>query len=511
MQSTTLANAVAPLVLAIDIGTSSVRALLFDASARQIDHTESQHPWSLTETVDGGLVGDSDFLVSLVCQTIDECLDRVKPRAADIGAVGVSSFWHSLQCLDEDRRPVGPLLMWIDNRSRAEANRLREDVDRATRMRRETGCRPHSSYWPAKLEWLANIDPVMTKRASSRVSFADYLMFRLCGELLTSVAMASGTGLLDVRRCEWHGGIASRFGVTVDSLPELVDREQKLPALLPTYRQRWPQLANVPWFPAIGDGAAANVGAGCVGADRIAMTIGTSAAMRIIVPQDVELVETPAALWEYRLDRHHRVLGGALSNGGNVTAWLADLLAGESLESLTREADLNVQPDGHGLIWLPFLAGERSPSWNDDAFGTLLGLRFATTKPEIFRAALEGISYRLAMVYDDLRRIASSVHEVHANGGAALNSPLWMSIIADTFNHRIDAMDADAEVSARGAAICALTAIGEWESVRPGTIQSELSFEPEPQNHPTYRRALERQIAYEKAITAIQWQHLRAE
>jgi gluconokinase len=205
------------------------------------------------------------------------------------------------------------------------------------------------------------------------------------------------------------------------------------------------------------------------------------------------------------------VLGGALSNGGNVTAWLADLLAGESLESLTREADLNVQPDGHGLIWLPFLAGERSPSWNDDAFGTLLGLRFATTKPEIFRAALEGISYRLAMVYDDLRRIASSVHEVHANGGAALNSPLWMSIIADTFNHRIDAMDADAEVSARGAAICALTAIGEWESVRPETIQSELSFEPEPQNHPTYRRALERQIAYEKAITAIQWQHLRAE
>jgi gluconokinase len=240
------------------------------------------------------------------------------------------------------------------------------------------------------------------------------------------------------------------------------------------------------------------------------MTIGTSAAMRIVVPQEAELGETPAALWEYRLDREYRVLGGALSNGGNVTAWLAGLLGGEDLESLTSEADLNVPPDGHGLTWLPFFAGERSPSWNDEAFGTLLGLRFATTKPEIFRAALEGISYRLAMVYDDLKQIASDDHEVHANGGAALNSPLWMSIIADTFNHRIDAMDAEAEISARGAAICALTALGELQSVRPARIESNVSYAADAGSHKIYRRALERQVAYERAITAVQAQQLHA-
>jgi gluconokinase len=507
MQSTTLADSVAPLVLAIDIGTSSVRALLFDARARQIEHTESQHPWKLAETSDGGLTGDSDFLFDLVCQTIDECLERSKPRSADIGAVGVTSFWHSLQGLDTNRKPAGPLLMWIDNRSRSDAHRLREDMELATRMRRETGCRPHSSYWPAKIEWLRRTAPEVNRQTAYRVSFTDYAMNRLTGELSTSVAMASGTGLLDVRQCEWHPDLSERFGVSVTSLPAIVDRDQQLRGLLPQYRRRWPQLAAIPWFPAIGDGAAANVGAGCVGVDRIAMTIGTSAAMRIIVPQDIALTDAPAALWEYRLDRGHRVLGGALSNGGNVIAWLANLMSGQDLESLTREAELSVGPDSHGLTWLPFFAGERSPSWNDEAFGTLLGLRFSTSSAEIFRAALEGISYRLALVYDDLKRIASPKHEVHANGGAALNSPLWMSIISDTFGHPIDAMDADAEISARGAAICALTAINEWQALRPATFPSELSFEPDPAHYAIYRSALARQVAYERAIDSIHVQH----
>jgi gluconokinase len=502
MQSISLASAEAPLVLAIDIGTSSVRALLFDAQARQIDSTESQTGWELTHTADDGLVADADALVDLVVHTIDVALNQIGARTSDIGAVGVTSFWHSMLALDERQRASGPLYMWIDNRSKTQAHELREDESLAARMRTETGCRPHSSYWPSKLHWLRGSQPQAARNVNKWVSFSDYLMLRLTGELSTSVCMASGTGLLDIRTCTWHVDIAREFGIDVSALPPLVDRTDPVAPLRSEFAVRWPSLATVPWYPALGDGAAANVGSGCVGSDRIALTIGTSAAMRVIVSSDDP---APSALWEYRLDRNQRVIGGALSNGGNVTRWIADLVAGGDMEQISSAAE-SILADGHGLTWLPFFAGERSPSWNDDAFASLLGMRFATTNAEIFRAALEGTAYRLAAVYDDLRSVAAPDHEIHANGGAALNSPLWMQIIADTFGHNLDAMDADAEVSARGAAVSALNVLGVWKSLRPGKIVSSLSIEPDAERHRKYQQARARQAAYETAVNRAQEQ-----
>lgn len=502
MQAVSLSDARAPLVLAIDIGTSSVRALMFDADGNQIEESESQTSWNLTETEDSGLTADADALVELVCSTIDATLDNAASRTGDIAAVGCSSFWHSMLGLDISQQPCTALYMWIDNRSKADAHQLREDPDLSATMRNETGCRPHSSYWPAKLSWLRRNDPTLIDKVRHWVSFTDYLMYRLTGELTTSICMASGTGLLDIRSCEWHETLAQRFGVDLSSLPPLIDRTESLPPLLDEYRQRWQALASVPWYPALGDGAAANLGSGCVGSDRIAMTIGTSAAMRIIVP--AEGPASPVPLWEYRLDQELRVVGGALSNGGNVTRWLANVIASGDIESLSNEASKSGEPDDHGLTWLPFFAGERSPSWNDEAFGSLLGLRFSTTRADIFRAALEGTAYRLAAVYDELKSIAGAIHEIHANGGAALNSPLWMSIIASSFGHSIEAMDADAEVSARGAAISALNAVGELPRLRPATIDSRAMYEPKPDHGPIYAAARTRQTSYEDAVNSVQ-------
>lgn len=504
MKSVSLQAARSPLVLALDIGTSSVRALLFDADARQVETTESQTTWELEATADGGLTADARELVDLVCKTIDRTLKNFTSRVDDIAGVGCSSFWHSLLALDDAHEPVGPLYMWIDNRSHVDANALRAHGDLARRMRSETGCRPHSSYWPAKLVWLARTNLDLFKRAGHWVSFTDYLGFRLTNHLTTSVSMASGTGLLDIATSTWHESIAGRFGIKIETLPALMGRLDPCPPLSDEYRKRWPALAEIPWYPALGDGAAANVGAGCVGTDRIAMTIGTSAAMRLIVPSDTITETTPIPLWEYRLDRSHHVIGGALSNGGNVTRWIADVMAGGDIEGLSSEAEKITTPDSHGLTWLPFFAGERSPSWNDEAFGSLLGLRFSTTRAEIFRAALEGTAYRLAAIYEQLKRIANPVHEIHANGGAALNSPLWMSIIADTFGQRLNAMDADAEVSARGAAVSVLNAIGILPDLRPKTIESSATYQPDADYYAIYQQAQHRQTAYESAIDHVQ-------
>jgi gluconokinase len=502
MHSLAIEDARSPFVLAIDIGSSSVRTLIYDANGDRIDASEAQLEHRLHTTSDGGSFADARQLFSLMCDALDQTVAFAGARARDIAAVGTSCFWHGLLGLDASGEPVTPVLMWGDKRSAAQAATIRTDTDLANTMLRETGCRAHSSYWPAKLRWLQESGESDISPVRFWVSLTDYIAQQLTGITTGSISMASGTGLLNIDSNDWDRSLLPHFGVEIDQLPPLLDRTDLLPVLKPEFQQRWPVLATTPWFPAIGDGAAANLGAGCVGDQRIAVTIGTSAAMRMILKGDHRHPAWPQSLWIYRLDSQHRVVGGALSNGGNAMTWLADRLAGGDIAAITAEAG-TVAPDGHGLTSLPFFAGERSPSWNDDAFASFLGLRLATTRGDIFRATLEGTAYRLAAIYQDLRTIAQTTHEIHANGGAALNSPLWMQIIADTLNHRLDALDAEAEASARGAAVSALESMGIWKSLAPDTSPIVRTFEADPAKAAVYRKGWERQQRYESAIDLV--------
>jgi gluconokinase len=443
-------------------------------------------------------------LFDLVVQCIDGATVAASEYAMAIAAVGMTSFWHGLMGLDENSRPCTPVYMWSDKRSGPDAVALREELDPAETHRR-TGCRIHSSYWPAKLRWFRRtrsdqVDPVRTW-----VSFADFVMNDLFGELATSISMASGTGLMNRRSLDWDPEMLGALSLTESQLPPIVDRTDPYLGLAPDYESRWPALARAPWYPAIGDGAAANVGAGCIGDARMAMTVGTSAAMRLIIAEtDVDSggIDLPERIWAYRLDRHHEVIGGALSNGGNVTGWMAEHLAGGDFDELTQAAAA-IDADSHGLTVLPFLAGERSPSWNDSATGTISGLRLSTTGGDLFRAILEATSYRLAAIYDDLKLVAARDHEIHANGSAVLSSPLWLQIIADSLGHRVDAVEAEAEASARGAALCALQALGILRDLDEIPMTVSEQYNPVWANQQRYRTARTRQEALETAINNV--------
>jgi gluconokinase len=236
-----------------------------------------------------------------------------------------------------------------------------------------------------------------------------------------------------------------------------------------------------------------------VGSDRIALTIGTSGAMRIIV-DDVQDAPVSPRLWRYRLDRHSVVIGGALSNGGNILSWLTELAHEQDVDALEAAAGA-LSPDGHGLTVLPLLAGERSPSWDDRFGGTITGLRLDTSISELFRAFMESTAYRFASIYDGLLPLVAPEHDIYASGGAILRSPLWLQILADSLGHRMHALHPDTEASARGAAICALQAIGAIESIRLNPGPDLRSFEPAPSHHERYRHAryrlerLERMLA----------------
>ena len=474
-------------VLAIDVGTSSARASVFDAAGRPLCDRRGQVQYEPRTTPDGGVELDADLLLDAVAQAIDGCL----ADAPAIDAVGISAFWHGLLALDADMRPLIPVLTWADTRAAGAAAELRDALDEdAVRVR--VGAALHASYFPAKLRWLHAADPGAFARARRIAGFPEYLLWRLTGEWRTSVSMASGTGLLAHATLAWDPELLGAAGIEPERLPPIEDAAA--PGLLAPWASRWPALARARWFPAWGDGACGNVGSGCAGPDRIALNVGTSAALRLVAP---EPADTPKGLWRYRLDAGRSLVGGATSEGGNVVAWSRRELALPGDDAALERAVAAVPPDGHGLVALPFLAGERSPGWRDDARGALTGVHLDTTAAEIARALMEAVAYRLALIHERLAPLAAPGHAVVASGGALLRSATWTGIIADTLGVPLS-ISPEEEASSRGAALLTLARRG----VEPPPAADGPAVPPDPRRHEVYRRALERQRRLYEIVVA---------
>jgi gluconokinase len=236
----------------------------------------------------------------------------------------------------------------------------------------------------------------------------------------------------------------------------------------------------------VGDGAASNVGAGAVGEREIAVTVGTSAAIRAVRPGPPRV--TPN-LWTYRIDRDRPVMGGALSEGGDVYEWL---VATMRLSRHAQDRAARLTPDGHGLTVLPLLGGERSPGWSLDARGVLAGLSLATKPEEILLATFESVAYRLAALHDILVAQLPSLPRIVATGGALLSSPLWCRIIADVLGRPLG-VSAEPESSCRGVALLALEREGAIAALDAEPAALATTLEPDPARHLAYVAARARQ------------------
>ncbi|HYX50123.1 MAG TPA: FGGY family carbohydrate kinase, partial [Ktedonobacteraceae bacterium] len=191
-----------PYVLALDIGTSSVRALLFDSSGIAVPNMLAQHTYALNTSIEGEVSVDADMLVDRVAQCIDEVLAAAGSLVSNIKAVATDTFWHSLLGIDASGRPVMPLLTWEDTRPARAAAELRTQLDENA-IHKRNGVRIHASYWPAKLRWLATAQPELFKRAAQWLSFGEYLHRQFLGRSVCSLSMASGTGMLVTHTCTW--------------------------------------------------------------------------------------------------------------------------------------------------------------------------------------------------------------------------------------------------------------------------------------------------------------------
>ena len=474
-------------VLALDLGTSSVRAVIYDTRGRMLEPTLCDLPYKVDTTQPGQVSSDPAVLLRLTLRAIDMAVKAGREQKVEILAVSASCYWHSLMGVDRIGVPSTELFTWADTRSAAETRTLRSRHDERDYHAR-TGCYFHASFWPAKLRWLRATRPAAARRTTRWISFGEYLYHHVVGQYRVSVSIASGTGLLDVHRCQWDQRALRLAGVSADHLSTLAEWDETPSTLRPSFHKRWPALVGVPWFLPLGDGVLANVGAGCVRPEWFCATIGTSGALRVILERD--RLSVPWGAWVYRLDHRRFVLGGALSEGGNVIRWMTDGL-GLKKKKLERAA-ASLPPDGHGLTVLPFWAGERSPNWRGDARGAITGLSLSTQPAAMLRAAMEAITYQFVVVAQSMRAAVPRPQAVIATGGQLIHSPAWTQMLADALDLRV-IMSPETEASSRGAALMALHALkrrpGLWRESPP----RGRTFRPRADAHQVYEEGRRRQ------------------
>ncbi len=472
-------------LLSIDVGTSGVRASLFDEHGAEMSSLGRRRndgpPSDLGEF-------DPEALVDEVISTIDDLL--ASSSADEIQFIAISTFWHSLVGVDAEGSPTTPLLSWADTRAARIAERLRDSFNE-TEIHARTGCRFHASYWPPKLLWIRSEWPEKFAATRTWLGFGEYLSLRLFGETRASISLASATGLLNQRACEWDWEFIRALDFSSGTFPQIDDETR--PRLTARFARRWPALAGAHLAVVAGDGATNNIGAGCSTKDKLALMVGTSGAMRVVFAGDPP-DELPSALWSYRASRTRVAIGGALSDGGGLFGWLRESLNLETTDLESRLAAL--EPDAHGLTILPFWSGERSTGWSPAARGVVFGLKQETQPIEIVRATLEAIAYRFALIYRALERIAPNASVV-ATGNALRSSPVWIQIIADVLGRPVAVGNA-AEASTRGAALLALEAVGKIATIEAVSVSSAEVFEPtvfQPDmvRHDRYREGLARQ------------------
>ena len=391
-----------PRIVALDVGSSSVRAVAYD-----------EH----------GVAEPGDAQLAYALSDADELVAACRAVLAQVGEgdeLAISCFWHSLVAVDEHDRPLTPVLTWRDLGGAPPAL----DPDD---YHRRTGCFEHPAYWPAKIGRLRDEGV----RAARYLSFGDYLLLRLAGEARSSVSTASGTGLFDPNRLDWDEETLAALGIDRAQLPPVSDEP----------------VAGV--RPALGDGACSNVGAGCTTRARAALMIGTSAALRVVYAADVgRSAPGPLPL----PPRRPALLRGRRALRRRQPARLARC---RRCGTAPAPASRSAPPAAHGLVFLPFLGGERSLGWDASRRGAIHGLSFSTSAADIVQAALEGVCYQLADVLDALGGVESIV----VTGGALLANAGWTQILADVLGRTLE-VSAVAEGSARGAAMMALERAG---------------------------------------------------
>jgi len=475
-------------VLAVDIGTSATKAVLFDGQGRVLSLARRPYPM-LTPRPDWA-EQDAAVVYPAVLEAIREAY-AARPAGCSADAVAFSAQWYSTMPVAADDRALSPYLPWTDRRSAAIADGLRRS-ERGRRIYQATGCPLDAIYPLSKIIWLRQAN--LSAQPARFISIKEYVFRRLFGEYVVDWSMASSTGLFDIRRRDWSPEALDAAGINRTCLSAPVSPYHRFTRWTPDALRHTNLPQGIPCVIGAGDGVLSSVGVGAVGRGIAAVNVGTSAACRYLI--STPTIDPKERLWTYALDERWWVIGGIVSSGGIVYDWFVRQCAGSDpsgdppgpeLHAALNDLAAKVPPGSDGLIFLPYLSGEQCPVWDPETKGAFHGLTLRHTRGHLTRAVYEGIALSLARVAEALSDAVEPIEEVRVTGGL-MGSPVWLQIAADMWGTRILVPESP-EGSSLGAAVLAWVALGmapDLEVAR-ALVRPTRVVEPDETRHELYR------------------------
>ncbi|KGH97381.1 gluconokinase [Oenococcus oeni] len=480
-------------MIGVDLGTTSTKSVLFDLKGHIIASSSKGYPLYR----DKPDMAEEDP-VEIFEALIDSLTDVVRAGKLEnddkILGVSFSSAMHSLIAFDKDWKPLTRVITWADGRAFKYSEQLKESGV-GQEIYSKTGTPIHPMAPLSKLLWLKNEQQDIYKKSKHFLGIKEYIFHRLFKTNKMDISIASGTGLFNIFNLDWDQQALQITGLSKDQLPTPVEPYEIERGMSKEYAKVIGIPVDTPFIYGAGDGPLSNLGVNAIQPGVAAVTIGTSGAIRVVT--DKPKIDPKGRTFTYALDRNHWVVGGPVNNGGDIFRWARDnlfdaekstaaLLGIDSYDLLTEIAS-KVPAGADGLLFHPYLGGERAPIWDANARGSFFGLTHYHTRAHMVRAVLEGIIFNIYMVALALEEVVGELKSVQATGGFA-HSALWRQMLADIFEQSVT-VPQEIESGALAATVVGQKALGLTDKIEniSGMLGDAETYKPNPENYETYR------------------------
>jgi gluconokinase len=472
-------------VIGIDIGTTHCKSVAMSVHGELLKQIQSGYPTIQQFTGQSEQEPEAVFneVIELLHQTISDLGQH------QLQAIAFSSAMHSIMAVDNEGKPLTNAYTWADIRSEEIADRWIAEGKQQL-LYASIGVPLHPMLPLCKIKWMQVAMPSIFSAAKKFISIKEYIFCKLFGTYVVDFSTASASGFFDLENFRWNKKALELAGIDEERLSTLVPVDHFETELREEYKKRLGIQTHVPFIIGSTDGCLANIGSGAFDEGEGAVTIGTSGAVRVLTSKLT--ADVHQRLFNYAVTKNCFVCGGPVNNGGIVLSWFAEQFLGRKFESASdfqwflSEA-IKVKPGSNGLIFLPYLLGERAPHWDAGLRAGFVGLNINHHREHMIRAVVEGVSFGIKAVLQATEETYGEIHSLFASGGFT-QSDVWLQMVADILNKKI-VVAGEVDASALGAIAIALQATGYIQDFRATRdwLKIKKTFHPDGTTQKAYQ------------------------